>query len=1179
MAEAESENEIVLKQMKNSPFSGEAGVALNAFLEGLSAFGAEFSRVADTLIQFFQATKLFLEAFKNPLTAALIETIDSLIEALEEMQSLGFGSLTVWPWEHGVYPPQVQTEKLDESIVALAAAMQGIDVESMKINERGEFVGTKNGETLLTPGQEINSGGSYASFQSKSAVYDTMLSIRNFFHPELWTGPTTPSKEEAAASRMKDKLVALSASPASFEAAKNISGIDKQSFSDKAADWGKDTLHNSIKFTQKNLFVRELPPEECVRQIIASLSGSAPDNNKPTGSGPYKAFMIMFALPSINGIIQVIQSFADYFGDVIGDEVVEHLRKNSPGTFDEKVQTISLGEPLSKPKFTLAEMSNSEWFFESGDFQPTRGLEDGKYKVGGKINMFKPGDLLVQEGGVLGFSSFSAEVVEHYPIVIQKGMILDNRVKVKGARGEFIKTNQKSLNSATIPVVRAVSKKFVSPRNHVIFRTDSLEKPIDRTAGQFFGTIISEETIIRDIIPNNVTGQLIRTACKNAYGTATEAQKKIEEIDEEIDYFLEDEITGASLAEAKDVKVDSAEGLGDVDYNTGGGAEDSSANEEEDEGGERPDLSWVFDQGLNTLLGGDDSESVVSSYMEFLSDLTKGSRITHSFLKPMELSDEFSQSSFFTGSKMQFNYGKLLDALPGLGVNYYVANILLNGEPVENMSSLTKEKVFVYPSAEEVGTTIPRPTSMNKLEFELGFLNHDGSFDTDFGPFDIGDMIDPPNGGVYSWETKIGRTPNQAFVMFSANKNVSPNWKYIRISDLFPVYGSTIQEAIGQVKKFKKQVEDISKKIDQYIKFLERQIKAIKRLNDQIQQLIAFFSQGLNAAGLYTAQFSGDGVKDFKNQLSTLKMVQTAKNKIHEISLETVESETTIKDPFTGLPKTVKRKVLRPSILEQDIEPDGIPKPLSELSNLKFSGAVVFFAQGPDVSKFDTFMNNFNGLATLGKGFLANLMDSNNTIAQRISPYVHQIQGEDADGNFIDIEELGSIDAEGTIRVVFTNAANNLDKTEREMLNKQMEKSVDFSPKIQMGSISLTNSEDASAPTKNDSIVLFQGTYDESKKSSQRFSHDSTFHQFLKQPKTNMVGRSTADEDGDFEKQYFNVDLKPKNPLKRSAVDQKYKLVIQTSIINQEGLSLKKRHALEIGFMIKPVTVVFGELI
>ena len=155
MAEA-NENEVILKQLENAPFSGDAGVALNAFLSGLKTFGYNFSELCDTLIQFFTTTKAFLEAFKNPLTGPLLETIDSLIEALEEMNNLGFGNVNVWPWEHGVYPAQVDTTKLDESILGLVAAMEGLKPEQIGLHEQGHrFIKTENGETLLTPDQKF----------------------------------------------------------------------------------------------------------------------------------------------------------------------------------------------------------------------------------------------------------------------------------------------------------------------------------------------------------------------------------------------------------------------------------------------------------------------------------------------------------------------------------------------------------------------------------------------------------------------------------------------------------------------------------------------------------------------------------------------------------------------------------------------------------------------------------------------------------------------------------------------------------------------------------------------------------------------------------------------------------------------------------------------------------------
>jgi len=1118
MAEA-SEDEVILKQMEGVAFGGSTADALNMFLSGLQTFGNNFSAISDTLIQFFQATKLFLESFANPLTAALIETIDSLIEALEELNNMGFGSVAVYPWAHGQYPQQLNTEKMDEAMLGLVAAMQGIDIGDVQFSERGFFVQTKNGESLLTPGQEIASGGTRDTFQTKDTVYQCLTGVRNFFHPELWAGSTTPFWLDSPGDAKKRQEQAFA-----DETRMGLGAYDRddleQHWSGQAADWAKDTLLEKIEDTQKNLLVRELTPEQAVNKIIKSLSGNTPDDNRPTGSGPYKAYMLMFTLPTINAVIQVIQSFANYFGSVLGDDMVKKLAAPD-AKFDEIIKTISLGEPLYKPGEWSRQNEQSEFYYEEADFKP-RPLEDGTYKLGGAtqiyaVPMFKPGDRIVQTGGILGFHTASAEVVEHLPIIVKNGMILQNRVRVKGVRGEFIGTNHKPLNTASTPIIKSIITGRARPNFEPIFRSDTLEKPIERIDGTFFGTIKEGDTVITEIIPNDLTGQDIRNTCESL-------------------------TTGPS---------------------------------------------FVFKDAIKLLLEGAGSKEIIDSYMGFIKTVKKGMVIKHQFLQPMDLSNrafDFYHDSFFADSEFRINYGELLDVVPSLDVQYHIANIKIDGVAIESTNDLKETDLFNFPPKSDDN----KPT-MRELTFELGFLNYGGSYDTEFLNIDVSKLISPPNppdgGGVHSWQTTIPTSsdpkgpPNLPFELISGNKNISPNWKYIRISDIFPAYGRVIKDAIGNVKKFKKQVEAIAKEIDEYIKFLERQIKAIQRLNDQIQQLIAFFSKGLNMAGIYTAQFGGEGIGDFKKKLKNMKMLQTNKNNVNEITLETVETDTVIKDPFTGLSKTVKRKVLKPITKKATgEEPDGEPKPLSELSNLKYSGAIVFLGQGPDLDKFDTFMNNFNGLSTLGKGFLSNLFTKESNIAQRLTPYVYDIQGENADGDFVNIEGLGSISPTGTIRIVFTNEADQLDETERGLINQQVDRTIDFSPRIQMGSISLTNSEDASAHTRNDSIVLYQGTVDEDEtETGKEFSQDSVYHQFVSQPKYRMEGKSTSDEDGNFVKQFFNVDLKPKTPLKRSSIP--YKIIVKTSIVNSEGQTLKKQYALNLGFFIDPVTVQIGKLI
>ena len=106
--------------------------------------------------------------------------------------------------------------------------------------------------------------------------------------------------------------------------------------------------------------------------------------------------------------------------------------------------------------------------------------------------------------------------------------------------------------------------------------------------------------------------------------------------------------------------------------------------------------------------------------------------------------------------------------------------------------------------------------------------------------------------------------------------------------------------------------------------------------------------------------------------------------------------------------------------------------------------------------------------------------------------------------------------------------------------------------------------------TKNDSVILFQGTFDEP---------ETAYHQFLQQTKTSLEGNSFADDNGKFERQYFNLDLKTKIPLAVNLPVNMYKILVRSSITNFEGQTLREPGLLEIGFSINHVTVEYGELI
>lgn len=1156
--------EVILKGA-GTPFGGQIGKGvMEPLLGGLQNFGNNLAEVSDIIIDFFSATKTFLVKLRNPLAGPLIETIDSLIAVLEDLKDMGFGSCTVLPWQHGEFPAQVDTTKLDKAIIGLAAAFQGLDPKMISIGDNGEFVKSKNGTTLLTPEQGLV-GDEQISQLNKEDIYDTLIAVRNFFHPETWVGDNDRTGSVTQETTIGEDAVEL--------------------------------FHDMISWSQKNLIVRELPPKAVIDKVIKSVQSASSDSNRPTGSGDYKAYVLLFAAPTPNGILQILQKFVDYFASVLGDEFIRRMAGGN-STNDEKTTTIHLGDPLYKPIKRYSQIMDrergKEWSYNQNDFIPLRNLHDGKYensklkeatipvtghytdtgeqetrtiettqRIGPPderetivnpemgqnliarpesrtepdekittIPMFSPGDLITQEGGSMGFSNFTAKVVKHHPIIIKNGLVIQNKVEVKDVRGNYVPDNGRFYNTASSSKVRCVVRGdggTLDVAFYPIFRSNPEEKPQFKAQLSCWATLKEDTTTLVEIIPNDTVGATLRQRMSKS--------------------------------------------------------------------GVLDNVKWDNTM-MQVVKEPKFGPKVVASYLKLFRKLKPGMYVEHQFLNPFDLSAQnrnLYDDSAFADSDFKFNYGKLLDAMPSLGVSYCIEGLYLDGVKQTDIGKLKEQDILVYPGGGEGFADLPDlnaiPITMKKIEIKLGFLDHTQSVQTDFdATFGLEKkLINPPDGQIYSWQTEINDSPIPPFALHTTNKDISPNWKYIRVSDIFPLYGQVINEAIGQVKGFRAMVANVVKDIDDFVAFLERQIQAIKVLNQAIQELIVFLSTGLNGTGIYSGQFGGKGVSDFTNKLKNMKLLQTAENTLPEISLETIEKERVIPDPYTGLPITVKRTQIKPVLVAAEDLPDPTPKPLSAFDNLKFSGALIFYAQGPDKEKFEKFKENFNGVATLGKGLLANIFGSKDTIASKIVPKVDGIYGQNNDGIWTEIEKLGSIDNDGLIRVTFSNKSHELSLTDRNAVEEQMEKTVDFSAKVRISSITLSNSDATDYSTKNDSIVLFQGTlyaFDPDQPQSQiggpttpttlTWGTDNSYHQFDTQFKSELEGGEQI-SDSKFAPSFFHVYLKPKKSLSRS--NDKYKMYIKRSIINAEGQTLSDDFQLKIGFSIKPATVLKGSLI
>lgn len=1071
-------NQVVLEQ-KADPFKNLNPV-LNPILDGLTNFGNNFSVVAGTLIEFMTATKIFLRAIRNPLAGPLLSTIDALIEVLEDLRDIGVGNTSVWPWEHGTYPPNIDTSKLDSAISSLVAILQGVDPKLYQFDDDGNIVKSKNGSKLITPDQELLD--SKISEIKKDKVYENLLALRNFFHPETWSGQKSDDPDLS------------------------------------------DTFKKLVDNVRQNYIVKELTPKQAVDKVVKSLRSSSPDGSRPTGTGEYQAYVLMFALPTINGVLQIVQSFVDYFGSVLGDPLVKEYAGDSSGTNDEKTQEINLGFPLKKTEFQG--VGANESFLNIDDLKP-RLVSNGSYDKDGfiivkspetthpysgfenyeidrnpdeelSIPVFEKGDTIGQSSPGGGYQIFSAEVVEHYPIEIENGIVVQNKIKVKNVRGAL----KKSSGTNSAPPVRLLVRSQNDPsiRDWPIFKSTKETEKIPEIKNTFYATVSDGSADLTDIIPNDVVGAQIRATINRSTSNPNDATWKTE-----IDKILQND--------------------------------------------------------------GSFKAKVIRSYEQFFRSLSKGMIVRHEFLQPLSASNQLPElynKSAFTNSDFKFNYGKLLDLVPSVGATFHIAEISFDDTPETNFSKITR-KTFLDFDPEKPEKII----GIKKIKIVLGFKNFDGTYNTK--PW-LEDLIEVPGTKVFSFQTKIAGVPITPLRLFATEKDLVPTWKFLRIQDLFPIYGDVLGKAVTKVEEFKAQVEGLIKDIDDLIDFLERQIDALVKLNDSIQQLIALFSQGLNGAGIYSGAFSGKGVNDFANKLQTMKLKKSSEaSKLKEISLETVEIDVEVTDPFTGLPKTEKQKTLRPIAKEVDdnIPGDSQPRSLSSFDQLKYSGMIVFYAQGPDTEKFQSFMDNFSGLRALASGLLANAFGAGDSIIDKLRPKVFEVQGQNENEEFTNLEKLGSIDNSGIIRIVFTNEGHTLTQAEKDAVEEQMERNVEFFPKIEKPSASFSAfGDNDTVNTSGDPIVLFQGNYDPDANADEQFS-DSVFFELEQQPKFSFSG-------GGQDRGFFNIDIKSKIPLPRS--NTRYKLLIKQSIVNTEGLPAF-RFLFDVGFTINPIRVESGSLV
>ena len=1137
-----SEHQPVLFEQQTSAaelFGSDGESVINQFIGGLQNFGNNVNVVAENLISFLEYAKFILKTLRDPLALVLIPLLDALIAELEDLKNIGIGSLTIWPWECGTLAPPVDTSKLEEGLDALAFYLlpdsekknkqlvwnptSGYGLVDRKNNSKSKL---SRVDDLVANPQSTNVKNLSELGESKHFLLDVTRGIREFLDPSTWEGPF---------------------------------------------DQGVATFLEGLK---TGLNKRQLNPEEVIDKIIDSFNDSN-DQLRPTGKGDYQAMVLMFTLPSMSDLNQLVTAFSDYFGGVLSRNFKEGADKSSDS--DGKRVSIELGPPLifdvetsydieqkiRKKQLSISQITSEiesgllplqdefnlneekkELVEEVADLQEDlelirkNGSKESKNSIffmnnvkinkdillnadGTPLNLlidannpapdwfptFKKGDNIVQGRSTLFGPSFMAKVINHGPIQISNGKVIRNTLTVQGVRGR-VQQNRSTRGVGSAGVIRRMdvlkdeqTKQVLvtgGPSSEAVLRKIPLYQPADAIISEpvpadikFIGTIKEGENLIDHILPVTL-------------GTAG-ANEALAEI----------------LREARDAN----------------GREDFIIGSYENAG--PPDKRFVTPR--------DRLKKIETEMISFLENLSIGLVVRHTYLNTGEwkLPEEISEATSDVSVKLK----KLATALPGFGINYHVGEILIKDSIPGNIKTFipgrAKEMLF---DRNSVSKEIIR---MNIIQIKLGRLVSDGSYETQgtaMAPF-----INVPENEKKFFEFNRQDSEGQVvmpFETFRFSGGRPPNWKFIRIQDFLPAYGTFIDDAISLIERGKGYVQSGLKFLDNIIERLQDEIDAIKKFNKTIQQLIQLLSAGFNGAGFYTLSVTGSGgVNDFKRKLGRAKFLKKGPNTFPEISLETTKKSVIETNPFTGLEEEKFITGMKPVLKTVEDGPKGprIVEP-SELSNLKYSGAVVFYGQANDSAGFAAWMKQLEAARSLGMSFIGNLLGTGDSFAEKLRPKVDRVLVQDKNGDFFNSDDnTKKAKFDTIIRVVLKNEAHTLTKEERDTFEEIQGRQIDYSPTVITSTLNVTNS-DTAIDTSSDVFCLYKG---ETPSAQNCIQLQNAFRTSL-----NEIGTHNGNPVHE-----FTIDLVTKSQSLPASNDNEptYKLHITESPMTSERLKLKGR--------------------
>ena len=1008
-------------------FEGDAGNAVNAIVQNVGSFSDDVANGIENLKVFLEIVRAVLNSVTGPIEQQLLKPLDALIASIEDLKNIGFGTLQVWPWEVGKIAPGVDVSKLEDAIIALALMNTDENPQKYKYNsETGKLFNTESGKQFGFTASEVESGESTNT--SKVALNDAYKNVLDFLDPGSWRG----------------------------------------SFDEVAADV-LTNINTSFKIPQ-------LTPAQVINEINASFDDTA-DSQRPTGTGEYFAQVIIFMLPTHDALREITQAFVDFFAGILGDSANKSA--------DVGIKTIELGEAVAlsglkdfydrelniaqdKLDSELRQLNNEKSELESllaendvTDFGVTE-LNDINNRISAKqreiirlqrknekwvkegspiaekvvsfgdvtirkfdgvgigtpymvkqaegthlsipipimhgpgfteivrIPMFKPGDKIVQ--GDFGIN-FRAEVVEHEPIKIENGKITSNKVKVKEVSGEIVPNWSKRGEGRADPIRRLNDRTFdlgIVAQGALTATTRLLEEPL--------------------FLPQ-----------RKDYPKRQENGKFLCTIEEGSPFLL-------------NVIPNDLEVLSFMKQNDPG-EQPVEANYDERQ---EAFIEQLYGQEIRT------NPRIQEKFVEFAKNLSVGEIIEHEYLNTKNFSDlvDDDEESWFPGKALS-------TLLPNGGRAYAIKEIFIGDSA---RSGNVREQLLKFGPENANGNR--EILGMNPIKITIGRITKNGVIDDLYSRAGIQVPGEKASLGMdYTGANDVGRNQFRRFAP-GIDSSTIPNWNFLRIQDLYPVYGETLDEILKFLRGIKKQVTDFLDMINRSIEFLENFIREIENLNNKIQRIVLFLAKGLRKAGLYNAKIEGiGGPANFKQKLTNAKIQTVYKRPFKDIELEPVKETITQRNPLTGIDEDIEVTTLKPVIKEipaSDANPIVENTSWSELDGLKYSGAFVFYAQGPDTRKFAKFLD-LAGLKSKEKSADEIADEQIRNILDKLQREVGEIQVQDIAGNFINAENATNVQQSTKIKIVFKN--DNLTDEEKNFIKEQLGENFDFNPSISEGTI------------------------------------------------------------------------------------------------------------------------------